>query len=544
MRLPFHAGIAAALAVVCALAPAVPARGARPAAASAPAAAAASPASAASAAPAPPYAETVAARFPAPEVTYPTPALAPGRASFTGNDELLAYLRGLAPAAFVEFGRSATGQPIGALHLRRGTGLPRVLLVGGQHGDEPAASEALLAVAGLLTLPRGEARSLADVLDSVEVVVVPRLNPDGADRFTRRNAGGHDVNRDHLLLSTPEAQALAALVARVRPVLVADVHEYRAVGPWPERFGALPRHDVLFQHATVPNLAPGLTEAGRAWFREPLARALQAEGLRFDDYHTPSSREGDRRVAMGSLNPDALRNVQGLRNAVTLLLEGRGIGIGRLHFERRVHAQVVAVSAVLRTAAERAAALTALQRAADAHVAAQACGGEAAVLATRHAEERELLLIDAVSGADVAVRVPWRSSLAPRVLVERPRPCAYWLAPGAGAVAARLRELGLRVDALAAAVELDAEGWHETMRGEGPAEDGEGRTLQIVAETRPLRLVAPAGSYLVPLDQPLANLAVAALEPDHPRSYFATRLLPSLEAAARIMRPPAASAPP
>ena len=543
MRVPFHAGIAATLAVACVLAPVVPARGAQPPAAVA-AVPAASSASAASVASPLPYTEAVVARFPAPAVTYPTPALAPRRASFTGNDELLAHLRGLAPAAFVEIGRSATGQPIGALQLGRGTGLPRVLLVGGQHGDEPAASEALLAVAGLLTRPRDEALSLADVLDNVEVVVVPRLNPDGAERFTRRNAGGHDVNRDHLLLNTPEAQALAALVARLRPVLVADVHEYRAVGPWPERFGALPRHDVLFQHATVPNLAPGLAEAGRAWFREPLARALQAEGLRFDDYHTPSSREGDRRVAMGSLNPDALRNVQGLRNAVTLLLEGRGIGIGRLHFERRVHAQVVAVRTVLRAAAERAVALAALQRAADAHVAAQACGGTAAVLATRRAEERELLLIDAVSGADVAVRVPWRSSLAPRVLVERPRPCAYWLAPGAGAVVARLRELGLRVDLLAAPVELDAEGWQETMRGEAPGEEGEGRMLQIVAETRPLRLVAPAGSYLVTLDQPLANLAVAALEPDHPRSYFATRLLPSLEAAARVMRPPAASAPP
>jgi len=45
----------------------------------------------------------------------------------------------------------------------------------------------------------------------------------------------------------------------------------------------------------------------------------------------------------------------------------------------------------------------------------------------------------------------------------------------------------------------------------------------------------------VALDQPLANLAVAALEPDTPSSYFANRLLPSLDAALRVRSPPAAA---
>ena len=53
--------------------------------------------------------------------------------------------------------------------------------------------------------------------------------------------------------------------------------------------------------------------------------------------------------------------------------------------------------------------------------------------------------------------------------------------------------------------------------------------------------MAPADSWYVPLDQPLAHLAVAALEPDTPSSYFANRLLPSLDSVLRVRAPPAAA---
>ena len=49
----------------------------------------------------------------------------------------------------------------------------------------------------------------------------------------------------------------------------------------------------------------------------------------------------------------------------------------------------------------------------------------------------------------------------------------------------------------------------------------------------------PAGSYYVPLNQPLANLAVAALEPDTQNSYFANRLVDDLSHTARVMATPA-----
>ena len=65
---------------------------------------------------------------------------------------------------------------------------------------------------------------------------------------------------------------------------------------------------------------------------------------------------------MGGAQPDTGRNVNGLKNAVSVLLETRGVGIGRWHLARRVHTHVVAIAQLLESAARNAHALLALQR--------------------------------------------------------------------------------------------------------------------------------------------------------------------------------------
>jgi hypothetical protein len=48
----------------------------------------------------------------------------------------------------------------------------------------------------------------------------------------------------------------------------------------------------------------------------------------------------------------------------------------------------------------------------------------------------------------------------------------------------------------------------------------------------------PRGSYYVPLNQPLGNLVLAALEPDTQSSYFANQLLQGLQSTVRVMAEP------
>ncbi|MDQ2779250.1 MAG: succinylglutamate desuccinylase/aspartoacylase family protein [Pseudomonadota bacterium] len=489
----------------------------------------------------------IEARFPAPVIdVVTTPGLQPGRASFTSNDELEASLRALAARSggpqLIEAGRSQRGTALLALHFGPGeAGRPTALLIGQQHGDEPAGAEALLALAAQLA---GGAET--ELLRRIDIVLLPRANPDGAADAVRNTADDLDLNRDHLLLRTPEARAIAALTARFAPLLVVDLHEYRVTPRFRQKFGAVERADLLLQTATTANLQPAVRAMAETGFRQPLVRALAQAGFSSELYHVDALDPDDLRLAMGTVAPDTLRNVQGLRHAVSFLLESRSGGesasggppVTRRHLQRRVQSQLAALRSLLHSAADRAEALIAMRAQADADVTAAACKGRVLVLAGRTLQRRDLTMIDPTTGADRSVKVDWLAAEPLRPLIERSRPCGYWLEAGAQVVVAQLRRLGLRVDSLPAAQTLPAERWQERF------EIGNRSGLRLVqATTVSAELQAAAGSFRVPLEQPLANLAVAALEPDTPFSDYAHRLLPGLSSTARLMAsPPAASA--
>jgi hypothetical protein len=497
-----------------------------------------------------PYGPEVAARFPAPPLRYLTPGLAPGRSTFTSNDELAAELWALARApapgvvaTLLQPGRSQRGVPLLALRLSGANGAPArptVLLVGQQHGDEPAPAEALLVVAK--ELAQG---SLRPLLERIDVVVMPRANPDGAVPGRRVAADGIDLNRDHLLLRSPEARALATLMREQRAAVVVDAHEYSVIGRWLAKFGALQRFDVLLQAATVPNLPPRVAAFAETRFRAPLADALRREGLAAEWYYTTSADPADKRVSMGGTRPDIGRNVNGLKHAVSLLVETRGVGIGRLHLMRRVHTHVVAARDVLQRTAAEAEALLQMQRNADAEVAGQACRGELAIDAEPVLQRRALTLLDPDTGADRVVDVEWASAIETRVTETRARPCGYWLGALAADAAERLRLLGVQVQRFDAEQALQVERWRQTAAREGARADVRGRIDDAGASVRHVdvaldrgTLAAPAGSWYVSMAQPLAHLVAAALEPDTQNSYYANRIVDALDDVARVVVPP------
>ena len=57
-------------------------------------------------------------------------------------------------------------------------------------------------------------------------------------------------------------------------------------------------------------------------------------------------------------------------------------------------------------------------------------------------------------------------------------------------------------------------------------------------QTLPALLDVAAGSYYVSLEQPLANLAVAALEPEAPTSFAANGVIDAVVREARILTRP------
>ena len=495
-----------------------------------------------------PYSDAVAARFPDPAVDLPTPAFAPGHAGFTSNEELHALIAGLvrdgrgerATVKLLPLGRSQSGLPIEGLLFTRLTDTdpaaitasnrPTVMLVGQQHGDEPAGSEALMVVAQELV--RGK---LEPLLDRINVVMIPRANPDGATEHNRVTASGIDMNRDHLLLKTPEAQAQAQLARDYHPVVIVDSHEYSVAGRYVQKFDAVQKFDVLVQYAMTANEPPFITKAAEEWFRAPLVTGLGIAGFSIDWYHTVSADPADRRVSMGGAAPQLGRNAHGLTNAVSLLVETRGGGIGRTDFKRRVQAQLTAVGNVLGSAASRAADLAKLRQFVDRDVAAAACKGEAVIEAGLTASEYALPMLDPQTGAIRRVTVTWDSALELRALKTRPRPCGYWLAPSETEAVRKLRLLGIEVVQLDAAGEMRGETYRETSR-EPAAGPGNGPRLRV--QTQPVLIDVPVGSFFVSLEQPLANLAIAVLEPESPAGYVANGVIGGVGGVARVLARP------
>ena len=496
--------------------------------------------------------EAIARQFPEPSVPFTTPAFAPGRQDLTSHAEVFAFLdaqaRRSARLSIETIGRSQQGRAMALAVLTGPRGfdasLPTVLLLAQQHGNEPAGGEAAL------VLVQSLANERSTLLNRVNVLVVPRANPDAAERFARESANGIDVNRDHLLVRTPEVQAIAAVARRYTPEVVLDLHEFTVAGRWVSKFGTVMRADALLQAATVGNLSPGV-QAAQGRYLAAARKALEAAGHIVDDYYTSSADAKDLAVSMGGVNADTGRNVGGLRNAISLLLETRGIGIGRAHYARRVQSHVLAATAVIEAAAQDGPALVQLQRDAGVAAAAQACNGNVAVVVRQTTQRRSLSFLDAKSGEPRDVEVLWRSSHQMELERERARPCGYLIGADQHAAVQRLRALGIEVATLGTSaqqplwavedfvVEAEAAGQRQDARGAIADNQDNIRVLRV--QTRPGQLAPAPGSYYVTLNQPLAARASAALEPDSQNSVAANRQL-EIDAGRlrRVVQPPPA----
>ena len=502
--------------------------------------------------PAPSVPAAIAARFPEPAVSFATPAFEPGRTAFTTNAELGTILRGLQRGAtlgehatdvnVLSLGVSQRGDPIDAIAFTRPPATPAiarrptVVLLAGQHGDEPAGSEALIVVAQELAAER-----LANVLDRVDVVVLPRANPDGAAAFTRNAADGTDVNRDHLLLNTPEARAIVKLLVDVQPIVVVDLHEYPVTPAFTAKFGGVQRFDALIQYATAPNVAAFVTKAAEEWFRVPLIAGLRSAGMTVDWYATMSADPADRTLTMGSVGAQVGRNASGLRNAVSLLVETRGGGMGRVDLKRRVNTDVTAVRNVLASAARHADDLVKLRQFVERDTVALACRGDVVLEAAPTASEYTTSMLDPATGEVRRLNVSWLSALQLRALKTRPRPCGYWLAASETEAVRRLRLLGIDVQRLDELGELRGESYRLVARepvGPEAAASNAGAATRLKVQMLPTLLDVPVGSYYVSLEQPLANLAVAVLDPESPAGFAANGIIADVEHEARILGRP------
>ncbi len=105
-----------------------------------------------------------------------------------------------------KLGESVEGREINL--IKCGSGPTSVLLWSQMHGDEPTATMALMDIFNFLMADDKLNPVRQTILENTTLYFVPMLNPDGAERFERRNALDLDLNRDALRLQSPEANIL------------------------------------------------------------------------------------------------------------------------------------------------------------------------------------------------------------------------------------------------------------------------------------------------------------------------------------------------
>jgi hypothetical protein len=212
-----------------------------------------------------------------------SPALSP----LVDHNEVVRRLEDLtrsSPGFFTveKAGESVEGRAIH--HVRVGSGPLRVLLWSQMHGDEPTATSALFDLFEYLRRHRADA-VVQRLLASLTLHAVPMLNPDGAERFQRRNAQSIDINRDALKLQTPEGRTLKALRDRIRPRIGFNLHNqgWRTSVGEPPKPAAISLLSVAYDEARSENEGRILTKKVCAIIRDALEPFAPGQIGRYDD---------------------------------------------------------------------------------------------------------------------------------------------------------------------------------------------------------------------------------------------------------------------
>ena len=126
----------------------------------------------------------------------------------------------------VEKNNQYTIKKLGESVEGRSISMVPILLWSQMHGDEPTATLALADIFNFFSAS-GDAFDgyRKEVLGKLTLHFIPMLNPDGSDRFQRRNALDIDLNRDAARLQCPESQILKGTRDELHAVFGFNLHD-------------------------------------------------------------------------------------------------------------------------------------------------------------------------------------------------------------------------------------------------------------------------------------------------------------------------------
>ena len=121
-------------------------------------------------------------------------------------------------------GYSVLEKPIHVIEV--GTGKIKILIWSQMHGNESTTTKAIIDFLNFLDSENSVAKSIRN---NFTLKIIPILNPDGAELYTRENANKIDLNRDFLHLSQPESNLLMDLFYSFSPDFCFNMHDQRTI---------------------------------------------------------------------------------------------------------------------------------------------------------------------------------------------------------------------------------------------------------------------------------------------------------------------------
>jgi len=297
---------------------------------------------------------------------FKTPLQESGWSELTTYAQMMAYLNPLVDSsALVKMsliGTSVAGKPIPALFFSQDAVFasqrekkPIVLIICQQHGNEPSSKEAAMIVA------RSLLNENSALLNNIDLILVPQVNPDGADAGTRQNANDMDLNRNHVILSEPESNAVHQLFLDWMPEVTLDVHEYNAIlESWLDA-GYLKDAEEMLGGVTNLNIDPEIISFSRNVFIPETGAAIEEDGFRFHRYIVGDPfLESVVRYSTTAINDG--RQSMGIYNSLSFIIEGKRYGNLTNEIERRTNGQVSAMINFMKTTDRHAGQMLSLAR--------------------------------------------------------------------------------------------------------------------------------------------------------------------------------------
>jgi len=400
---------------------------------------------------------------------------------------------------------------------------PVVLIVNNVHGSEVAGKDAAMEI--MRDLLHGDLRPL---LNEVVVLVVPTINPDGAEMRRRTNEEGFDLNRDYLKLESQEIHALVTQVIQEwQPDIWVDTHH-----------GGSAPYTLTYQTNMNPAGDAELVAFGNDRILARVRQALRAEDYDGFWYTGPGTVDGVAGWVPTSVEPRKQHVFATLANSVGFLFEtpsgshrviNNGTEVVPIPDEERyrhqVRGQYIGQRELIRFAAEEKDDLMAVVSAAReraVRLGNDDTDNDQVVLEYRQVAKYEDSFWRRTGGGrggrGGGGEVTYELITAPIFTEFEPtrtttRPYGYLIPPGMTKLIPILLEQDIAVKRLTEPMSLEVEAYDATAVETTEYFQGHylrAVTADVVAET----VDFPAGTFFVPSGQPLSNLISYILEPE------------------------------